>query len=228
MSTEAGYHAHVGGWLSLGRSPSSALFVAISGLIGAGKTTLATALGKALKIPVYYEEVAENAYLEDFYRDMRKHAFALQVYLLNHRFRQHQQIIWQGAGAIQDRSIYEDSIFAKILQEQGVMTERDYATYMDLFSSMSNFMRKPNLIVHLDVTPAESLERIKERARGMETAITIEYLTALAEGYEKFLSEISKVIPVIRVKYDRFRTGEEMAALVVAEWRKIQMVSHVE
>ena len=90
-------------------------FIGISGLIGAGKTTLARELGKVLNLPVYYEPVVENEYLEDFYRDMKRYSFSFQIYLLNCRFRQHQQVLWNGTGGIQDRTLYEDSIFAKVL-----------------------------------------------------------------------------------------------------------------
>ena len=90
----------------------------------------------------------------------------MQVYLLNQRFSQQQQIVWSGKGAVQDRSIYEDSVFALMLRDAGLMDERDYETYASLFTNLSRFMAKPNLIVHLDVPPAESLRRIKERARG--------------------------------------------------------------
>ena len=197
-------------------------------MIGAGKTTLATSLAKELDVPVYYEKVLDNEYLADFYGDMAKYSFQLQVYLLNHRFRQHQEIIWCGKGAVQDRSIYEDAIFAKILCESGMMDERDYRTYMSLFSNMSNFMRKPNLLVHLEVTPEESLARIKERSRGCETGITLEYLQKLYSGYDEFLKDIAKVIPVIKVKYNKFRTGEEIAKVVVSEWRRLQNISVVD
>ena len=90
-------------------------FIGISGLIGAGKTTLARALGKVLNLPVYYEPIIENEYLDDFYRDMKRYSFSFQIYLLNCRFRQHQQVLWNGTGGIQDRTLYEDSIFAKVL-----------------------------------------------------------------------------------------------------------------
>ena len=91
------------------------LFIGIAGMIGAGKSTLATALGKHLDIDVYYEPVKDNEYLEDFYRDTARYSFATQIYLLNRRFQQHQEIIWKGRSAVQDRTIYEDSVFAKML-----------------------------------------------------------------------------------------------------------------
>lgn len=120
---------------------------------GAGKTTLATALAKTLNLPVYYEPVIDNEYLADFYQNPAKYSFALQVdsscvsiynirqiFLLNKRFRQQQQIIWQGKGGVQDRTIYEDSVFARMLWKSGLMEERDYRTYIELFGNMSNFM----------------------------------------------------------------------------------------
>ena len=203
-------------------------FIGISGLIGAGKTTLAKELGKVLNLPVYYEPIVENEYLEDFYRDMKRYSFSFQIYLLNCRFRQHQQVLWNGTGGIQDRTLYEDSIFAKVLYEDGNMEEREYKTYLNLFRNMSNFMKKNTLIVHLDVKPEESLRRIKMRARGCETGITIEYLTKLYNAYEDFLSEISKVIPVIRVNYSKFKTAEEMAQIIKKEYDNMHNIKNVE
>ncbi|MCA9756834.1 MAG: deoxynucleoside kinase [Candidatus Eisenbacteria bacterium] len=190
------------------------MFIGIAGMIGAGKSTLATSLGKHLGIDVYYEPVEDNEYLEDFYRDTPRYAFATQIYLLNKRFAQHQEIIWRGRSAVQDRTIYEDSIFAKMLATTGLMDERDYRTYIELFRNMSNFMCKPNVIVYLDVSPEKSLERIRSRARGMETGISLEYLRALYRGYEEFIGDVSRVIPVISVDYDRFATAEEMASVI--------------
>ena len=91
------------------------IFIGIAGMIGAGKSTLAAALGQHLGIDTYYEPVADNEYLADFYQDTARYSFAMQVYLLNRRFQQHQEIIWRGRSAVQDRTIYEDSIFAKML-----------------------------------------------------------------------------------------------------------------
>jgi deoxyadenosine kinase len=203
-------------------------FIGISGLIGAGKTTLATELGKVLNLPVYYEPVVENEYLEDFYRDMKRYSFSFQIYLLNCRFRQHQQVLWNGTGGIQDRTLYEDSIFAKVLYEEGNMEEREYKTYLNLFRNMSNFMKKNTLIVHLDCKPEESLRRIKIRARGCETGITIDYLTKLYNAYEEFLKEISKVIPVIRVNYSKFKTAEEMAQIIKREYDSMHNIKNVD
>ncbi len=194
------------------------LFIGIAGMIGAGKSTLATLLAEHLEIDVYYEPVKENEYLEDFYRDTPRYAFATQIYLLNRRFQQHQEIIWRGRSAVQDRTIYEDSIFAKMLATSGLMDERDYRTYTQLFRHMSNFMCKPNVIVYLDVDPQKSLERIRSRGRKMENSISLEYLTALYQGYEEFIEDISRIIPVIRVDYERFATAEEMAEVIQRDY----------
>jgi deoxyadenosine kinase len=194
------------------------IFIGIAGMIGAGKSTLATALGQHLGIDTYFEPVADNEYLEDFYRDTAKYSFAMQVYLLNRRFQQHQEIIWRGKSAVQDRTIYEDSIFAKMLAKTGLMDERDYRTYVDLFRNMSNFMCKPSVIIYLDVSPAASAERIRMRSRDVESKIELGYLQALHEGYQEFIESISKVIPVIRVDYERFATAEEMAEVIKREY----------
>jgi len=194
--------------------PLSDLFIGIAGMIGAGKSTLATALGKHLDLPVYFEPVADNEYLADFYRDTRRYSFATQIYLLNRRFQQHQEIIWRGGGGVQDRTIYEDAVFAKMLVDIGLMEERDYRTYVSLFRHMSNFMCRPNVIVYLDVKPERSMERVRMRNRDVETGITLEYLTALYQEYERFIQGIARTVPVIRVDYDRFRDAEEMAGVI--------------
>ncbi len=194
------------------------IFIGIAGMIGAGKSTLAAALGQHLGIDTYYEPVADNEYLSDFYRDTARYSFAMQVYLLNRRFQQHQEIIWRGRSAVQDRTIYEDSIFAKMLAKTGLMEDRDYRTYVELFRNMSNFMCKPSVIVFLDVSPESSAERIRARSRDVESKIELGYLAALYEGYQEFIANISKVIPVIRIDYERFATAEEMAEVIKREY----------
>lgn len=200
------------------------LFISISGLIGAGKSTLAQALGQLLNIPTYHEPVADNKYLQDFYADMYKFSFPMQIHLLTKRFKQQQQIIWTDQGAVQDRTIYEDPIFASMLMQAGYMSEKDYHTYLDLFSSMSNFMKRPNLIVHLDVTPEEALARINNRGRECEKGITLDYLRALHNAYNEFIKEISKTIPVIVIKYDKFYDVNDIANSINEKYREMQSI----
>ncbi len=199
-------------------------YISISGMIGAGKSTLAAALGGALNMPVFFEPVDDNVYLEDFYRDMSRVSFAMQVWLLNKRYTQQQRIIWSGRGAIQDRTIYEDAVFAKMLAKDGLMSERDLATYLELFANMSNMMRRPTVIVHLDVKPEESLRRICMRARSCESSIKLDYLEKLYDAYEDFVKDISKVIPVIRIDYASFASVEEMVSIIEKEFESLHNV----
>jgi deoxyadenosine kinase len=196
------------------------VFIGIAGIIGAGKTTLATALGEHLGLDVHYEPVIDNEYLDDFYRETKKYAFAMQIYLLNRRFQQHQEIIWRGRGGVQDRTIYEDAIFAKTLRDMDLMDERDYETYVNLFRNLSNFMCRPNFIIYLDVTPEKSMDRIRERSRGCETGVSLEYLTQLYDGYEEFLGEISRLIPVLRVQWNEFWDVQPLAEAITREYHK--------
>jgi deoxyadenosine kinase len=194
------------------------LFIGIAGLIGAGKTTLARALGEHLGLPVYYEPVTDNEYLADFYRDTKQYAFATQIYLLNRRFQQHQEIIWRGGGGVQDRTIYEDAVFAKTLVNQDLLDERDYRTYLQLFRHMSNFMCRPNVIVYLDLKPESSMERIQMRSRDVESGIGMDYLKALHREYEDFIHDIARTVPVIRVSWEEFRDAHEMAEVIEREY----------
>lgn len=133
-----------------------------------------------------------------------------------------------GKGGVQDRTIYEDTVFAKVLRESNLMEEREYQTYLNLFKNMSNFMRKPNLIVHLHVTPEESLERIKMRSRGFETGITLEYLQRLYNAYEDFINDISRLVPVIKVNWSRFQPEEEVAQHIKDEYLRMQNIHFVD
>jgi deoxyadenosine kinase len=215
-SSEAGVRGEAAGKANhLGR-----VFIGISGIIGAGKTTLATALGQHLGLDVHYEPVVDNEYLDDFYRDTKRYSFAMQIYLLNKRFQQHQEIIWRGRGGVQDRTIYEDAIFAKTLRDMDLMDPRDYETYVDLFRNLSNFMCRPNFIIYLDVAPEKSMERIRERSRGCETGITVEYLSRLYNGYEEFMLEISRVIPVLRVQWNEYWDVEPLAQAISREYMR--------
>ena len=209
------------------RSPLGNAFIGIAGLIGAGKTTLAKSLGEHLELDVHYEPVIDNEYLEDFYSETARYAFAMQIYLLNRRFQQHQEIIWRGRGGVQDRTIYEDAIFAKTLRDGGLMDKRDYETYVNLFRNLSNFMCRPHVIVYLDVSPKRSLERIHERDRGCESGVTVEYLTSLAKNYEEFLLDISRLIPVLRVNWDEYWDVEALAKAIKDEYQRTSFLREI-
>lgn len=204
------------------------LFIGISGLIAAGKTTLADALAKEMNLPVYYEPVIDNVYLADFYKDPQKYGFALQIYLLNRRFKQHQQIIWSDAGGVQDRTIYEDSVFAKMLYDDGLMEKRDYETYISLYENMSRFMKKNNVIVHLEVDPQEAFRRLKMRNRDCESGVPLEYLIKLDKAYRDFIDDISRVIPVIRVNWNKFQSTEQMAQMIIKTLKRMRNTVYVD
>jgi deoxyadenosine kinase len=211
---------------AMSNQPIEHLYISISGLIGAGKTTLAERLSELiakqihLKEPlkIYREPVDDNPYLTEFYKNMEKHAFALQIHLLNARLIQQREIAAERVSAIQDRTIYEDKIFAEVLAQNGQMSQLNLATYLQLFQTLSSDMRRPTLIVHLDVTPEVALERIKKRGRACEQSITLEYLKQLHAGYEKHLSEISNYVTVIRVAYNHFPSAELVAEKVLEQF----------
>ena len=202
-------------------------YISFSGLIGAGKSTMTKALGKEMKIPTFFENVKNIPILELFYKDMKKYGFLLQTHLLNKRFAQQQKIVWSKQGGIQDRSIYEDKIFATMLYKSKLMSEHQYKTYIELFENMSKFMQQPDFIIHLDIEPKEALRRIKLRNRSCEATITIEYLTALYNEYNIHNKRISKKIPIINVDYEKFKTPEEMAKMIKEEYKKISMITNV-
>lgn len=202
-------------------------FIGTAGLIGVGKTTLADSLGSHLGLDVYHEPVDDNLYLADFYADTARHSFAMQVYLLNRRFQQHQEIIWRGRGAVQDRTIYEDSIFAKVLVELGLMDARDYETYLSLFRNLSNFMCKPTAIVYLHSSPETCYERIKVRARGVESGVSLAYLERLYAAYEEFVLDISRTIPVIQVDWENFGDIEALANRISREVNRASYLRRV-
>lgn len=193
---------------------SNNFILSVSGIIGVGKSTLAEKLGKELKANVLYEPVKENEYLNKFYKDMSKYSFPMQVYLLNKRFEQHQQMVWSGKNTIQDRSIYEDVIFAKMLRESKMMEELNFQTYKNLFQNMSNFLHRPDLIIYLDVKPEIALQRIKHRSRNCETNIPLEYLKDLQKGYEDWLKDVSPRIPVLRIDWNKFKDIKYVINLV--------------
>jgi deoxyadenosine kinase len=206
----------------------SKAFIGTAGLIGVGKTTLANALGAHLGLDVYHEPLEDNVYLEDFYADTARWAFSMQAYLLNRRFQQHQEIIWRGRGAVQDRTIYEDSIFAKVLVDMELMHPRDYETYLALYRNLSNFMCRPTAIVYLHARPEACHERIARRGREFERVIELEYLQRLYAAYEEFVDNISKTIPVIQVDWENFGDVEALANAISREVNRASYLRRVD
>ena len=167
--------------------------VAIAGNIGSGKTTLTTKLSKHYNWEAHYEEVKNNPYLNDFYKDMQRWSFNLQVYFLNSRFRQIINIRNSGKNYIQDRTIYEDAfIFAPNLHAMGLMSSRDYENYIEIFNLMDGFIKSPDLLIYLRASVPILVEQIQKRGRDYENSIRLDYLTRLNERYEAWIEQYNK------------------------------------
>ena len=172
--------------------------IGIAGNIGVGKTTLTTNLGKRLRWRSYYESVIDNPFLDDFYGDMKRWSFNLQIYFLAHRFRAQKEIADSEESAIQDRTIYEDvEIFARSLYEQ-----RDYRTYRDLFNDMVYFLPKPDMIIYLKASVKTLMSRIRQRGRDFERSISPDYIEYLNRGYERWMKEAQEKFNIYTVNAD--------------------------
>jgi deoxyadenosine/deoxycytidine kinase len=177
-------------------------FVAIAGNIGAGKSTLTGLLGQRLGWEPFYEAVADNPYLADFYADMTRYAFHSQMFFLSRRLRHHRRLLDYPGSVIQDRSVYEDAeIFARLLYEQGHIEERDYRTYRELYEVLVLFLPPPDLVVYLRASVPTLLKRISSRGREFERGITPEYLEQLNAFYASWMQAFS-LCPVLTVPAD--------------------------
>ena len=169
------------------------MHVAIAGNIGAGKTTLTQLLAKHYKWEAQLEDVVDNPYLDDFYNQMERWSFNLQVYFLNSRFRQVLKIRESGKNIIQDRTIYEDAnIFAPNLHAMGLMTNRDFKNYSSLFGLMESLVQSPDLIIYLRSSIPNLVSQIHKRGRDYENSISIDYLSRLNERYEAWIHGYTK------------------------------------
>ena len=169
------------------------MHVAIAGNIGAGKTTLTKLLAKHYKWEPQLEDVVDNPYLDDFYNQMERWSFNLQVYFLNSRFRQVLQIRQSGKDIIQDRTIYEDAhIFAPNLHAMGLMTNRDFENYRSLFDLMESLVQGPDLLIYLRSSIPNLVAQIHKRGRDYENSISIDYLSRLNERYEAWIHGYDK------------------------------------
>ena len=172
---------------------SESKYIAIAGNIGAGKTTLAAQLGKHFGWEIHYESSDDNPYLSDFYADMQRWSFNLQIYFLNSRYRQLLEILNGEVTVIQDRTIYEDAyIFAPNLHDMGLMTTRDFRNYQSLFETMSSQIQAPDLLIYLKASIPTLVDHIHQRGRDYEGNISIDYLKRLNEKYENWIEDYDK------------------------------------
>jgi deoxyadenosine/deoxycytidine kinase len=189
-------------------------FIGIAGNIGVGKTTFTDILAERFGWEPYYESVIDNPYLKDFYHDMSRWSFHLQIYFLHHRFRTHVEMSKHPGGAVQDRTIYEDvEIFARNLYEMGNMSERDWENYYNLFQIMTSFLQAPDLIIYLNASTDSLLSRIRSRDRSFERSIDPEYLHRLNIYYGRWIDRIKDTDQILVVDTDGFNVFEDTTRL---------------
>jgi deoxyadenosine/deoxycytidine kinase len=178
-------------------------YLVIAGNIGAGKSSLVRLLSERLSFRPYYEPVAENPYLEDFYEDMPRWSFQSQVFFLSYRVRSHRELMDEPHSVVQDRSLYEDAeVFARNLHERGTMSDRDWATYSGLYRTMAGLLPAPDLVIYIRASVDTLKARIAQRGRGFEASIPDEYLGSLNALYESWI-EGFELSPVLVVPGDR-------------------------
>jgi len=169
------------------------MHIAVTGNIGAGKTTLTTMLSKHYGWEAQFEDVDHNPYLDDFYGDMSKWSFALQIYFLGSRFRQVKEIRESGKNVIQDRTIYEDAhIFAENLAEMNLLSERDFNNYLSVFKLMKDFVSAPDLLIYLRADIPTLVRQIAKRGREYEASISIDYLSKLNNKYKNWIENYNE------------------------------------
>jgi deoxyadenosine/deoxycytidine kinase len=200
------------------------MHIAIVGNIGAGKTTLTELLAKNYGWEPLYEAVDNNPYLEDFYSDMKRWSFNLQIYFLNSRFRQIVDIQKGSKNILQDRTIYEDAyIFAENLHDMGLMTSRDYDNYRDIFGNITEFIKPPDLLIYLKASVPTLVNNIQRRGREYEIGIRIDYLSKLNEKYDKWIKgyDLGKLLILDKDNLDFANNTEDLGTIIQLVEREI-------
>ena len=203
--------------IELAKKSSTVKHIAIAGNIGSGKTTLTKLLSKNYRWEAHYEDADDNPYLNDFYSDMQRWSFNLQIHFLNSRFGQVMKIRQKNKPVVQDRTIYEDAyIFAPNLHAMGLMTTRDFNNYIALFEMMSSFIQPPDLLIYLRGTVPALVQQISKRGRDYENAIRLDYLTRLNERYEAWISsyDLGKVL-IVDIDDINFADNREDLARII-------------
>jgi deoxyadenosine/deoxycytidine kinase len=192
------------------------MHIAVAGNIGSGKTTITNLLAKHYKWTPQFEDVENNPYLYDFYNDMQRWSFNLQIYFLNSRFSQILKIKESKDTIIQDRSIYEDAyIFAPNLQAMGLMSSRDFQNYISLFNLMNSVVSPPDLLIYLRASVPTLVNQIQKRGREYENTIRIDYLTRLNERYEAWIESYEHKLLIIDVDNINFIDKKEDFSFVI-------------
>jgi deoxyadenosine/deoxycytidine kinase len=187
--------------------------IVVAGNIGVGKTSLTERIGARMGWTTGFESVSDNPYLPDFYADMKTWSFHLQIYFLGHRARQYLDMVNDPKSVILDRSIYEDSyIFARALYHMDNLSERDYLAYRRLFDLVVNSLPAPNLLIYLKAPVEVLMQRIQRRARGMETGISLDYLSLLDTFYDDWLKSFD-LCPVLTIRTDNLDYVNQTKAL---------------
>ena len=195
------------------------MHIAIAGNIGAGKTTLTGLLAKHYGWDTHFEDVDDNPYLMDFYDEMQRWSFNLQIYYLNSRFTQTQEIRNISNTVIQDRTIYEDAyIFAPNLHSMGLMTTRDFENYFSLFNLIESFVSAPDLLIYLRASVSKLVNKIQTRGREYEESIRLDYLKRLNERYEAWISTYDKgKLLIIDVDNNHFNENQEDLGKIISK-----------
>nr|WP_294895539.1 deoxynucleoside kinase [uncultured Pedobacter sp.] len=200
------------------------MHIAIVGNIGAGKTTLTELLAKNYGWEAMYEAVDNNPYLEDFYSDMKRWSFNLQIYFLNSRFQQIKEIQKGTATIVQDRTIYEDAhIFAENLHDMGLMTTRDHENYRSIFDNITSFINPPDLLIYLKASVPTLVENIQRRGREYEAGIRIDYLQKLNEKYDRWIKGYNEgnLLILDKDKLDFTNNPDDLAFIIESVEREI-------
>ena len=183
------------------------MHIAVAGNIGCGKTTLTRMLANRYGWTPRYESVADNPYLADFYADMKRWSFNLQIYFLNRRFMEVVEISKSDEYIIQDRTIFEDAcIFAPNLHDQGMMSDRDFDNYKDLFDLMMSLVKLPDLMIYIRASIPTLVAQIQKRGRDYEQTMRLDYLQGLEQRYEKWIADYQG--PLLVIDGDNCKFGE--------------------
>ena len=187
----------------------------MAGNIGVGKSMVTTMIGEIFGWRMYFEPVINNPYLEDYYKDMKRWSFHLQVYFLSQRFEVQKQILDDPRSAVQDRTIYEDAeIFAPTLHLRGCMDDRDYQNYREVFRNMVSFLQPPDVIIYLHCRPETALERIQQRGRSCESDIPLDFLQGLHAAYGDWIERAPALCPVRTIDTERVNLRDDEAAQI--------------